>query len=98
MQNNVVFSTISIDELLFQVRCIIKEEISAEIKKDVEQLISPEQACKVFDPSVSKVTLHKWEQDGYLKKYRIGGRTYYKRSEIVEAAKTFKKYKQRRMT
>lgn len=62
-------------------------------KEDQEKLISPEEARAVFSPKISLVTLHAWTNAGRLKKYKIGGRRYYRRSEIIEAAKIFRQYK-----
>lgn len=95
--DNIILSPVPLEQLIAQLRVIIREEISAEHKLENEKLISPEESCKVFTPSISKVTLHKWTQDGYLTKYRIGGRTYFKRSEIIEAAKKFTKYKPKKV-
>lgn len=89
---NILLSPIPLDRLIEQLRAIVKEEMSTESKGKEEKLISPDQACKIFDPAISKTTLNKWEHAGYLKLYRIGGRTYFRHSEIIEAAKTFKKY------
>ena len=56
------------------------------------ELISPDKTTELFDPKISKVTLSQWTDKGLLTKYYIGGRTYYKRGEVIEAAKSLKKY------
>lgn len=56
------------------------------------ELISPDKTCELFDPKISKVTLAAWTDKGLLTKYTIGGRTFYRRGEVLEAAKSLKKY------
>ena len=58
-----------------------------------ERLISADEACKVFLPPISRLTLIRWTKADYLKEHRIGGRVYYKQSEIIESAKHLEKYK-----
>jgi hypothetical protein len=90
---NVILSQIPLDELETRFREIVKEELTAHIANDEpEQLISPEQTRKIFSPPASKVTLIKWTKDGKLQSHRIGGRVYYKRSEVLQALHTVKKY------
>ena len=35
--------------------------------------------------SISYVTLHSWVNDGLLKPYKMGNKTYFKRSELIES-------------
>ena len=58
-----------------------------------EKLLSASEACKLFVPAISRLTLIRWTKADLLKEYRIGGRVYYKQSEIIEAAKHLEKYK-----
>lgn len=90
---NVILSQIPITELEARFREIVKEELTSHIPNtEPEQLISPEEARKFFSPPVSKVTLIKWTKEGKLISHRIGGRVYYKRSEILTSIKIVKKY------
>lgn len=92
--NNIILTPVPVEDLLNQVRTIIKEEIQAEQQKAVgEKLLSPEEARKLFQPAISRVTLQKWTDDGHLKRYNISCRVYYRYSEIIEAVKHLKKYK-----
>ena len=92
--NQVLLSPIALDELLNSFREIVKQEILSEQNHAVgERLLSPADTCALFQPSISKVTLSAWTKAGHLKKYDIGGRCYYRHSEVIEAAKTLKKYK-----
>lgn len=82
------------EELIKQIREVIKEEVQVEQQKNVAaQLLSPAETCKIFSPAISKVTLQAWTAAGHLTRYEIGGRVYYRYSEVIEAAKNLKKYK-----
>jgi len=61
------------------------------------QLLSPAEACKMFQPAITKLTLSKWAKDGLIPEHRIGGRIFYKRGELLESVKTLKKYKATRL-
>jgi len=92
--NNIILTAVPVDSLLKQLRQIVKEEIRAEhTQMEGEKLFSPSEACKVFHPAISKPTLASWTAAGFLKRYDIGGRVYYRYSEIIEATKTMKRYK-----
>jgi hypothetical protein len=58
-----------------------------------EKLLSAAEACKLFVPAISRLTLIRWTKADYLKEHRLGGRIYYRQSEVIEAAKHLKKYK-----
>lgn len=63
-------------------------------KRDQEErLLSASEACKLFVPAISRLTLIRWTKADYLKEHRIGGRVYYKQSEIISSAKHLQKYK-----
>ncbi len=67
-------------------------KIASSKEADQERLISSSEACKLFVPSISRLTLIRWTKANYLKEHRIGGRVFYKRSEIFEAAQHLRKY------
>jgi hypothetical protein len=58
-----------------------------------ERLISREETCKLFVPEISRQTLANYTKTVPLKVYKIGGRLYYKQSEIIGAAVEMKAYK-----
>lgn len=90
---DLILSPIPLDELLSRVREIVKEERRLELQQAVgERLISPAEACKLFHPAISRVTLQAWTDAGHLKRYDIASRVYYRYSEIIDAAKHLKKY------
>ncbi len=45
-----------------------------------DQLLSIDEAAKLL--SVSKMTLYRWDKNGYLKKMEIGGKRRYRLSDI----------------
>lgn len=88
-----MFCPVSLDQLKNLLRDVVREEIKSDTQNSLsEKLLSPAEVCKMFQPAISKPTLSKWTDAGHLIMYRIGGRTYYKYSEVMEAAKTLKKY------
>jgi hypothetical protein len=83
-----------INSLLFQIREVVKEELQNKYKTEVEEkLLSPDKAKDLFIPAISRQTLSNWTKDGLLNSYRIGGRVYYKSSEIMDAAKELRRFK-----
>lgn len=58
--------------------------------KQQEQYLTFSETCEAFD--CSSVTLHKWKREGKIKFYRMGGKIYFKRSEVygLQAAKIAK--------
>lgn len=91
--NQIILSGITPGELLEMFRPIIQDEIKKLKDEQPEKLLSPAEVCKMFQPPISKVTLAKWSVPGKLQDHRIGGRIFYKQSEILAALITLKKYK-----
>ena len=97
--STIVLSQITLEELESRLesklQVIIQNEL-AKIEKNnsLDKLLSPKETIKLFNPTISKVTLHNWTEQGKLKKYRIGGNVYYKYSEIMDAMNYLKKYQQ----
>ena len=73
----------SIEKLILDLKSTPVEEI----------LISPSEACKLFQPSISLVTLASWTKDGHLISQKIKGRVFYKKSQILDAGTKLKRYK-----
>ncbi|MBS1599509.1 MAG: helix-turn-helix domain-containing protein [Bacteroidetes bacterium] len=78
---------------LKEVKCATESILQKQNKELSEKLLSPSEACKLFQPSISKVTLDSWARKGLIKKHAIGGRVYFKYTEVMEALKSLKKYK-----
>lgn len=93
MNDQVVLIPISVDQLMQNIR----EAVEGVIKENREQelqarLLSAAETVKLFKPAISKVTLHNWTTQGLIPVHRIGGRLFYKYSEVINSAKKLRKY------
>ena len=91
-------SVIPIEEL----KGILRSEFRIEIKevleeisrshggnlKETDQLIRRSDIAEMFD--VSMVTVHQWMRKGILAHYKMNGRTYFKKSEVLQAMRHVK--------
>lgn len=91
--SNILLTQLPVNELLAGIREIVKQELLAGREQASEKLLSPAQACKLFEPAISKVTLTSWTSQGFIPMQKIGGRVYYKFTDIIEAGSKLKKYK-----
>ena len=91
--NQIILSGISAEDLIELFRPILQNELKALIDQQPEQLLSPAEACKLFNPPITKPTLKAWTDKGLLQDHRLGGRVFYKQSEILNSLQTLKKYK-----
>lgn len=91
--NQILLTPVSLDSLLSQIKAIVagavKEHQNTELK---QMLLSPAETCKLFNPEISRVTLHEWTKQGLIPAYRMGGRVYYNYGEVIESAKRIRKY------
>lgn len=62
----------------------IQEAEAAKTTKTTDQLMTIDEASKLLE--VSKMTLHRWDQNGILKKVWIGGKRRYRKSDIEQLA------------
>lgn len=99
MQNEIILTGLPITEFIQQLivglspqlRSIVKEEISQSALKEAEEkYISEKEARKILP--VTPPTFRAYRSQGLFPSYRVGGRIFYKPSEIMEAAKKIKKY------
>ena len=75
------------------------EDLLLEIKSRIEsieqcigsedKLLSRTETAKLLSVNVS--TLHNWHKKGILKPYSLGGRVYYKYSEIIDRLEMIEK-------
>jgi len=98
LSSSTVLTAVPLDQAIREVfdimMPVIEQKIKAALSQEVgERLLSPAETCKVFKPAITKQTLANWTSEGRLIMYRIGGRTFYRQSEVVESAKTLKRYK-----
>lgn len=64
--------------LLLGAQSIAHEQ--AELAEKADKLLTVEDAAQML--SVSKMTLHRWDKNGILKKVEIGGKRRYRLSDI----------------
>src|SRR5262245_4714146 len=96
--DNVVLTPVPLADLLAQFREIVKEEIRAHNQAEAgDKLLSPDEARKGFDPAISKPTVARWTKDGLIQSQRIGGRIFYKYSDLLTAGASLKRYKATRI-
>lgn len=94
VQENLILSPISLVALKEEIATLIRHELAVSREAEVAyQLLSPKEACAVFKPAISKTTLVKWTKQGFLTAHRIGGRVFYRHSELVSAIHELKRYK-----
>lgn len=94
MENDILLSPIRMSDLVASLREIIKEELrAAQGAQEQDKLMSPADACKIFTPKISRGTLSNWTNDGLIPVQRIGGRLWYKHSDLLTAGSTLKRYK-----
>jgi hypothetical protein len=92
-QSNIVLFPIPVEELETRIQEIVHRAlVSREEKALQERLMSIEQTRRLFNPPISKVTLHTWAKEGKVRPYRIGGRVFYKYSELMGSMTHLKKY------
>jgi hypothetical protein len=80
------------DELVERITESFKAEV-LELKKQYEyqepdELLTRSEVSRLLKINISSV--HNWAKKGVLKKHCIGGRVYYKRSEIIESLEELK--------
>ena len=99
MANQILLSPIPLEDLASEIRSIVRAEIIAQNKAELqERLLSPEEVRKLFTPKVSRVTLNAWTKEGRIISSRIGGRVWYKYSDVIEALETLERFRGRKWT
>jgi hypothetical protein len=95
LMNNLLLIPVPLERLLREIRTIVElalKDDRAGQKED--KLISPAEACKLFEPSISLPTLSSWTNAGHFQSKKIGGRVFYSKKQIQQAGLTLKRYKQ----
>ncbi len=69
--------------------CLQQSEPKESSTEKDDDLITIEQAAKLLH--ISRPTLHKWKKQGTIQQYRLCGRVYFRRSEILNSLKTIKR-------
>lgn len=92
--NPIILSSIPLEELLEKFKIIVQEGSASREKLLLDdKLLSSSETCSLFKPKISRQTLHAWSKSGKIPIHRIGGRSWYKYSEVLSATNTIKKYK-----
>jgi hypothetical protein len=76
------------ENMLHKLLTLTESQISAESEK----MLSPTEARNLFSPKISPSTLYRWTRDSTIKKYLVGKKVCYKKSEIEQAAKVLRTY------
>lgn len=82
----IVLSPISTDDLINRIAIKTAELIQSRqsIKPEPQDdLITPKQACEILQ--CTSVTLWRWEKKGRVTPYGIGGKKFYRRSELLQS-------------
>ena len=92
-QPNLILQGIPLPELIAQLRSIVREEVRAKVSEELdEKLLSATEACKLFEPAITRTTLESYAAKDHFKKYYLEGRTWFRRSEILSALSSIKRY------
>ena len=70
-------------EIVNDLRNQILNDLKEAVREKKESYLTPDQVCKEL--GISRGTVNNWADRGILKLYRLGGRTYFKFSEIEKA-------------
>jgi hypothetical protein len=84
---------LSEEQLEQLIQRVLAKELSKLQPQEKEELLSPKLARQVWKPAISLVTLAAWTKQGLLTPHYFGKKVFYKRSEIIQAAKVLKPYK-----
>lgn len=77
--NDFILSPVPLAELLERMRILNREEIVYANQNTIaEKLLSPKEACNLFQPAVSRPTLTSWTSRGLVPVQKIGGTVFYK--------------------
>lgn len=88
-----LLTPVPVDVFINQILSTINNAFEVKQRKEFEEkLLSATETCKIFTPNISKSTLHQWTDQGLIPVYRIGGRIFYKYSEVLESAQRIKKF------
>ena len=87
-----ILTPVSISSLMDGVREIVRAELQQQSRADLsEKLMTAKEAADLL--RVSLVTLWQWEKQGRISKYTMGGRTYFKYSELLAGLDTLQRYR-----
>lgn len=89
----ILLTPVPVNDFTELIKATINHAFETKQRKEFEEkLLSATETCKIFTPHISKSTLHQWTDQGLIPVYRIGGRIFYKYSEVLESAQRIKKF------
>jgi excisionase family DNA binding protein len=92
MDSKIILTPVSIADLMQQIRAVVRDELQQQQTSELqEKLLTPKETADLL--RISLVTLWEWEKQGRIVKYKMGGRTYFKYSEIMASFETLQRYK-----
>jgi len=83
--NQVLFSQIAKDDFINEILTGVQSLLDQNRTKSLNELENWTAAQTAAHCKVSKVTIHDWTKKGILKKYKIGNRIFYKKSEVISS-------------
>lgn len=88
--HNVVLSPISTDTLIERIAERTVEILNQKQapQPEAKDLLTRKETAELLQVNIA--TIWRWTNSGKLNQYGIGGRTYYKRSEVLESVKSLK--------
>ena len=92
----ILFTGITVNDLLLQIEQLIDAKIGVLPKNENKQsgYLSRKEVAALL--KITLQTLHDWTKYGYLKKYKIGSRVLYKKSEVIEALEKVSSFKHKK--
>ncbi len=88
---NTQIENVSYRQLLTDIDVLVKKAINEKVPepKAPDEFITRQDVADTF--GVTLPTVHAWDNAGILQSYKIGTRTFYKKSEVLAAATKTKK-------
>lgn len=83
--NQILLNGITIEQLAEALKPLLQLQATVTPQQVENNLLTQDETCKLL--SINKTTLWKHSKSGKLKKYGIGNRVFFKRSEVLEAVK-----------
>jgi excisionase family DNA binding protein len=92
MDSTMILTPVSLTTIMDGLREIVRDELQQQSRADLsEKLMTAKEAADLL--RVSLVTLWQWEKQGRISKYSMGGRTYFKYSELMAGLDTLQRYR-----
>lgn len=86
-----ILTPVPLADLMAQIRATVRDELKQQQVADLaEKLLTPKEAADLL--RVSNVTIWSWEKAGRITKHSMGGRTYFKYSELMASLETLQRY------